>query len=89
MDLREQIGYNKINITIKNQSGLKRSFKLNKTLAMSRLFKFYISTLGMDSTLHRYRFLIDGERIFPSSTPESLMLEDNDVIDVLLQQTGG
>lgn len=35
------------------------------------------------------RFLYDGERLKDDQTPESLNMEDDDVIDAVAQQTGG
>ena len=35
------------------------------------------------------RFLHDGERVNPEDTAESRELEDNDVIQAVLEQTGG
>jgi hypothetical protein len=33
--------------------------------------------------------LFDGEKIKESDTADSLELEDNDVIDLMIEQTGG
>ena len=35
------------------------------------------------------RFMVDGERIAPEDTADKLGLEDNDLIDVAMEQTGG
>jgi len=35
------------------------------------------------------RFLYDGQRIQAEHTPKELDMEDNDIIDAVLQQTGG
>jgi len=35
------------------------------------------------------RFLYDGQRIQPERTPKELDMEDSDIIDAVLQQTGG
>ena len=35
------------------------------------------------------RFLFDGHTLDPEGTPESLEMEDNDEIDVMLSQVGG
>merc|ERR1719159_2407703 len=35
------------------------------------------------------RFMVDGERIAPDDTAEKLGLEDEDLIDVAMEQTGG
>ncbi|ETW20046.1 hypothetical protein PFFVO_00947 [Plasmodium falciparum Vietnam Oak-Knoll (FVO)] len=36
-----------------------------------------------------FRFLYDGDRIHGDNTPEQLGIEDGDVIDAMVQQTGG
>lgn len=35
------------------------------------------------------RFLFDGNRIQDENTPKELGMDDNDVIDAMLEQTGG
>jgi small ubiquitin-related modifier len=35
------------------------------------------------------RFLFDGERIQPNSTPAQLEMEDEDEIDAMVEQHGG
>ena len=35
------------------------------------------------------RFLYDGVRVDGTKTPEDLNMEDDDILDVVLQQTGG
>jgi len=37
-------------------------------------------------TLNTLRFLYDGERISETDTPESLDMEDEDTIDVMIEQ---
>ena len=39
--------------------------------------------------LSSVRFLFDGDRINPEQTPDSLGMEDNDSIDVVMEQVGG
>jgi small ubiquitin-related modifier len=35
------------------------------------------------------RFILDGERLQPNSTPEEADLEDGDCIDAMMEQVGG
>lgn len=35
------------------------------------------------------RFLFDGDRIKGDATPEELGIENGDIIDAMVQQTGG
>ena len=39
---------------------------------------------SMDSV----KFLLNGQRINPTDTPESLDMDEGDTIDVVMQQTG-
>jgi large subunit ribosomal protein L40e len=47
----------------------------------------YCSRLGLQAS--QVRFMVDGERIAPDDTAEKLGLEDEDLIDVAMEQTGG
>ena len=40
-------------------------------------------------TTQAFRFLLDGKRVNPVDTPGALGLLDGDVVDVVLEQTGG
>jgi small ubiquitin-related modifier len=62
-------------------------FKIRKTTVLKRLMEAYCSRQGLQ--VGNVRFLYDGERLKDDSTPESLNMEDNDVIDAVAQQTGG
>lgn len=35
------------------------------------------------------RFVFDGQRLRPESSPAELEMEDGDVIDVMIEQLGG
>ena len=48
-------------------------------------FKFLLGS----SKASQVRFMVDGERIAPDDTAEKLGLEDEDLIDVAMEQTGG
>ena len=54
---------------------------------MSKVFTTYAAKKGVQAGA--VRFLLDGERIEPDSTPKMLELEDQDQIDCVLEQTGG
>lgn len=47
----------------------------------------YCSRLGLQAS--QVRFMVDGERIAADDTAEKLGLEDEDLIDVAMEQTGG
>jgi hypothetical protein len=47
----------------------------------------YFNKLGLDKNAVRFKF--DGESILGTQTPESLGMEDGDVIEVYANQVGG
>ncbi len=47
----------------------------------------YCQRLGVDE--NSIRFLYDGNRVQADSTPADLEMEDEDVIDAMIAQTGG
>ena len=54
---------------------------------MEKVFSTYAQRKGVQ--VNSLRFLLDGERIDPSSTPKQLELDDQDQIDCMLEQMGG
>ena len=69
------------------QTGEETFFKIKKTTKMSKVFETYANRKGVQSS--SLRFLLDGERIEPDSTPKILELDDQDQIDCMLEQSGG
>ena len=57
------------------------------TTPLQKVIDAYCSRMnvGTDSV----RFLYDGDRIKGENTPEIMQMEDGDILDVVLQQTGG
>ena len=51
------------------------------------MFDHYCLRAGCEK--EAMRFIFDGIRIHEDQTPQELNMEDNDVIDVVIQQTGG
>lgn len=76
-----------INIKVASQDGNEIFFKLSKTTPLSKLMTAYCSRQGVEIT--SIRFLFDGQRIMQENTPNDLDMENEDVIDAVLQQTGG
>jgi small ubiquitin-related modifier len=54
---------------------------------MQKVFETYATRKGLQ--IASLRFLLDGERVEPTSTPKMLELEDQDQIDCMLEQAGG
>merc|ERR1712113_513154 len=72
---------------VKDQQGSEVQFKIKKSTPLRKLMDAYCSRLGL--TASQVRFMVDGERISADDTAEKLGLEDEDLIDVAMEQTGG
>ncbi|KAL8449353.1 hypothetical protein Emag_003643 [Eimeria magna] len=62
-------------------------FKIKRRTKLEKLMTAYCNRLGQ--SIDSVRFLYDGERVKPEKTPMDLGIEDGDVIDAMVQQTGG
>lgn len=62
-------------------------FKIKKTTPLKKLTEAYLQRSGLSS--ESIRFLFDGNRINADQTPVQLGMEENDIIDAVLMQTGG
>ena len=60
--------------------------RCKKTTPLQKLMNAYCQRQGV--SLQAVRFLFDGSRVNSSQTPESLEMEDGDVIDVMMEQAG-
>ena len=79
----------KITLRVMTNDGREIFFKVKKTTPLRRMFTAYCETTQTNPK--NLRFIIDGQRVDSQTelSAEKLGLEDNDVIDVLLEQTGG
>ncbi|KAH7637435.1 small ubiquitin-related modifier-like protein [Dermatophagoides farinae] len=76
-----------IKIKVVGQDTTELHFRVKKTTSFSKLKKSYSDRVGVP--LSSLRFLFDGRRIDDSDTPQSLEMEEEDVIEVFQEQTGG
>lgn len=76
-----------IRLRVLGQDGSEVHFKVKMTTRMSKLKKSYSERQGMPPA--SLRFLFDGRRLGDSETPKQLGMEDNDVIEIYQEQTGG
>jgi len=76
-----------LNIKVKSGDGNEVYFKVKKTTLFSKVMAAYCKKVGAEP--ESVRFLFDGVRIQGSATPEELNMEDEDVIDAMVTQTGG
>lgn len=62
-------------------------FKIKKTTPMKKLMDAYCARQGLNTGSVRFSF--DGERLIGKETPEQLGMNDQDIIDCHIEQTGG
>ena len=76
----------RINLRVVSQDGNETFFKMKRMTQIGKLMNAWCQRQGVN--LNAVRFLFDGERLRESQTPESLEMEDGDVIDVMVEQVG-
>ena len=76
-----------IKIKVVGQDTNELHFRVKKSTAFAKLKKSYSDRIGVPLT--SLRFLFDGRRIDDNDTPSSLDMEEEDVIEVFQEQTGG
>lgn len=76
-----------VSLKVVNADGAEMFFKIKKGTQLKKLIDAYCKKQGI--TRASVRFLFDGSPIDESKTPEDLGMEDDDVIDAMVEQTGG
>ena len=76
-----------IKLKVVGQDSNEIHFRVKMTTAMGKLKKSYSERVG--APIASLRFLFDGKRINDDETPKSLEMEQDDVIEVYQEQTGG
>ncbi|KAG2447319.1 hypothetical protein HYH02_007649 [Chlamydomonas schloesseri] len=76
-----------INLVVKDQEGSEVHFKVKTKTRLEKVIDAYCKKKALDAST--VRFLYDGNRVNPTSTPASLGMEDGDTIDCLITQLGG
>ncbi|KAG9228004.1 small ubiquitin-like modifier 1 [Amylocarpus encephaloides] len=76
-----------LSLTVRDQANNEIAFRVKAGTKLEKLMSAYSKerSLGLSSL----RFFFDNHRIQKFETPQSLNMEDNDIIDVHLEQTGG
>ena len=78
---------NTISLKVVSQDGNEVYFKIKKQTPIEKLMNAYCTRQAIDP--NSIRFLFDGQRIQKNQTAKELDMQDDDVIDAVLQQTGG
>merc|ERR1711951_55126 len=76
-----------IKLKVVGQDSNEIHFRVKQTTQMGKLKKSYAERVGVPIT--SLRFLFDGRRINDDETPKALEMEQDDVIEVYQEQTGG
>jgi hypothetical protein len=76
-----------INIKVKDMNEGETFFKIKPTTKLSKVMEAFCQRHAMDRT--GVRFLFEGSRIQDGDTPESLEMDDGDMIEAMIEQTGG
>ncbi|GES76375.1 small ubiquitin-related modifier 1-like [Rhizophagus clarus] len=75
-----------INLIVQDYSKKETTFKIRKTKPLNKLAEVYCERNGLNKEI--MIFLFDGVRIGNNDTPDSLGMENDDIIDVVYHQKG-
>eukprot|EP00013_Stygamoeba_regulata_P026767 CAMPEP_0177651460 /NCGR_PEP_ID=MMETSP0447-20121125/12560_1 /TAXON_ID=0 /ORGANISM="Stygamoeba regulata, Strain BSH-02190019" /LENGTH=86 /DNA_ID=CAMNT_0019154543 /DNA_START=46 /DNA_END=306 /DNA_ORIENTATION=+ len=76
-----------ISLKVSSNDGQEVFFKIKKTTPLKKLMEAFCTRQGV--SMGTIRFIHEGRRLNPEDTPEGLGMENEDIIDALLEQTGG
>ncbi|KPP60196.1 small ubiquitin-related modifier 1-like [Scleropages formosus] len=76
-----------IKLKVIGQDNSEIHFKVKMTTHLKKLKESYSQRQGVH--VSSLRFLFEGQRIADNQTPKELGMEDEDVIEVYQEQTGG
>ena len=76
-----------IKLKVVGQDSNEIHFRVKMSTNMAKLKKSYSERVGVP--VSSLRFLFDGRRINDDETPKALEMEQDDVIEVYQEQTGG
>jgi small ubiquitin-related modifier len=76
-----------INLIVQDQAGAQVHFKVKTHTRLEKVIAAYCQKKAIEPS--SVRFVFDGTRVNPASTPEDLGMDDGDSIDVFQEQVGG
>ncbi|XP_055000772.1 small ubiquitin-related modifier 1-like [Sorex araneus] len=86
-DLEDKKGGDYIKLKATGQDSSEIHFKVKMTAHLKKLRESYCQRQGVP--MNSLRFLIEGQRITDNHTPKELGMEEEHVIEVYQEQTGG
>lgn len=76
-----------ITICVRQQGEDDMYLKTKQSIKFERIFKVYAKLKGVRT--NELRFIFDGERIEPTSTPQEMDMYDLDAVDAFRENDGG
>ena len=76
-----------ITLRVVGQDGHEVNYKMKVSTSLGKVMQEYAQRIGVSKA--DLRFLFDGRRIANDETPKILEMQEMDVIEVFLHQTGG
>eukprot|EP00887_Chlorella_sp_A99_P002709 scaffold6.g2709.t1 len=76
-----------ISVKVKDQHGGEVVFKVKGHTKFEKILNAYCQKKAMEA--NQVRFVFDGTRVNPMSTPDDVGMDDGDTIDAFLEQVGG
>eukprot|EP01064_Diplonema_japonicum_P034280 TRINITY_DN7062_c0_g1_i1.p2 TRINITY_DN7062_c0_g1~~TRINITY_DN7062_c0_g1_i1.p2 ORF type:complete len:104 (+),score=37.85 TRINITY_DN7062_c0_g1_i1:43-312(+) len=76
-----------VSLKVVNADGAEVYFKIRRNTALKKLMDAYCKKQGVSRAA--VRFLFDGAPLDDAKTPDDLDMENDDVIDAMIEQTGG
>jgi hypothetical protein len=86
-DIKAEAAAPQVSLKVVNADGAEVYFKIKRGTVLRKLMDAYCKKQGIART--SVRFLYDGAPIDENKTPDDLEMEDDDVIDAMVEQTGG
>lgn len=77
----------KLNLRVRDNAQNELHFTVKKTTRLAKLIDAWCERHGISRV--GKRFLVDGSVVHDEDTPESLDMEDGDIIEVFEEQVGG
>ena len=74
-------------LKVRDQEANETVYKVKMSIRMGKLKRSYAEQVGVD--VSSLKFLLNGQRINDEDTPQILKMEEDDLIEVFKEQTGG
>ena len=76
-----------MNIKVRGTDGTELFFRLKPTTKLKKMMEVFLQKQGANE--NSCRFVYDGARVRHDDTPKGLNMEDGDVIEAVVEQSGG